>query len=75
MRFDDRIQHFQPFDEFIKAVAELNDLTQEECIIKFAVPESIIILRQNKDLLKDFSKALITANVAAIFASKPNTAI
>jgi hypothetical protein len=56
-------------------VAELNDPTQEERTVKFAVPKSITIPRQNEDLPKDLFKASTTANVAAIFASKPNTAI
>jgi hypothetical protein len=75
MRFNNRIQHSQPPDEPIKAVAEFNDPTQKEGAIKFAIPESIIIPRQNEYPPKDFPKALTTANVAAIPTSKPNIAI
>jgi hypothetical protein len=75
VRFNNRIQHPQPPDEPIEAVAKFNDPTQKKRIVKFAVPESTIIPRQNEDLPKDLPKASTTANVAAILASKSNTAI
>jgi hypothetical protein len=75
VRFNNRIQYSQPLDEPIKAVAEFDDPTQEKRTVKFAIPESITIPRQNEYLPKDLPKASIIANIAAISASKSNTAI
>jgi hypothetical protein len=76
MRFNNRIQYFQPFDKPIKAVAKFNDLTQEKRAVKFAIPKSTTILEQNEYLPKNLPKALTTiTNIAVIFASKSNTII